>query len=143
VAGIEFVALRYGFFYDPCTWFDSAGDIGERVRRQQVPVIGDGQGVWSWMHTEDAAAATATALECAPGAYNLVDDDPAPQERWLAAFAHAIGAPPPPRVTEAEAMAALGPDTVYYATRLHGAANGKAKLELQFRPRPLEWLGVT
>jgi nucleoside-diphosphate-sugar epimerase len=142
-ANIEFVALRYGFFYGPGTWFDSGGDMGDQVRRQQVPVIGDGQGVWSWVHIEDAAAATAAALECAPGAYNIVDDDPAPQERWLPAFARAIGAPPPPRVSEAEALAAFGPDTLYYATRLRGATNGKAKLELQFRPRPLEWLGMT
>ena len=138
--GIEFVALRYGFFYGPGTWFDSAGDMGEQVRRQEVPVIGDGQGVWSWVHIEDAAAATAAALECPPGAYNLVDDDPASQQRWLPVFAHAIGAPPPPRVSEAQAMSALGPDTVYYATRLRGAANGKAKRELDFRPRRLEWL---
>jgi len=81
--GIEFVALRYGFFYGPGTWFDSAGDMGEQVRRQEVPVIADGQGVWSWVHIEDAAAATAAALECPPGAYNLVDDDPASQQRWL------------------------------------------------------------
>ena len=92
------------------------------------------------MHIEDAAAATAAALECAPGAYNLVDDDPAPQQRWLPAFAHAVGAPPPPRVSEPQALAAFGPDTVYYATRLRGAANGKAKRELGFRPRRLEWL---
>jgi 2-alkyl-3-oxoalkanoate reductase len=138
--GIEFVALRYGFFYGPGTWFDSAGDMGEQVRRQQVAVIGDGQGVWSWVHIEDAAAATAAALECAPGAYNVVDDDPTPQQRWLPAFAHAVGAPPPPRVSEAQARATLGPDTVYYATRLRGAANGKAKRELDFRPRRLEWL---
>jgi nucleoside-diphosphate-sugar epimerase len=137
---LEFVALRYGFFYGSGTWFDSAGDMGEQVRRQQVPVIGDGQGVWSWVHIEDAAAATAAALECAPGAYNLVDDDPASQQRWLPAFAHAVGAPPPPRVSEAQALSALGPDAVYYATQLRGAANGKAKRELDFRPRRLEWL---
>jgi 2-alkyl-3-oxoalkanoate reductase len=103
-------------------------------------MIGDGQGVLSWVHIEDAATATAAALECAPGAYNIVDDDPAPQQVWLPAFAQAVGAPPPPGVSEAEATAAFGPDAVYYATRLRGAANDKAKRELQFRPRPLEWL---
>jgi nucleoside-diphosphate-sugar epimerase len=138
--GIEFVALRYGFFYGPGTWFDSAGDVGEQVRREQVAVIGDGQGVWSWVHIEDAAAATVAALECAPGPYNLVDDDPAPQQRWLPAFARAVGAPPPPRVSEAQALTTLGPDSVYYATRLRGATNGKARRELDFRPRRLEWL---
>jgi nucleoside-diphosphate-sugar epimerase len=140
VAGVEFIALRYGFFYGPGTWFDSAGDMGEQVHRQQVPVIGDGQGVWSWVHIDDAAAATAAALVCTPGVYNVVDDDASPQERWLPAFAHAVGAPPPPRVSETEALAASGPDAVYYATRLRGAANAKARRELDFRPRRLEWL---
>jgi len=142
-AGIDFVALRYGFFYGPGTWFNADGDIGDQVRRRQVPVIGEGQGVWNWVHIEDAAAATTAALDCAPGAYNLVDDDPSPQHRWLPAFASAVGAPPPPRTSEVDAMATLGPDTVYYATRLRGAANGKAKRELNFSPRPLEWLDRT
>jgi nucleoside-diphosphate-sugar epimerase len=138
--GIAVVALRYGFFYGPSTWFSGDGDVGEQVRRRQVPVIGDGQGVWSWVHIEDAATATAAALGCAPGVYNIVDDDPAPQRVWLPAFAQAVGAPPPPGVSEAEATAAFGPDTVYYATRLRGATNDKAKRELEFQPRPLEWL---
>ena len=142
-AGIDFVALRYGFFYGPSTWFTANGDIGDQVRRRQVPVIGEGQGVWNWVHIEDAAAATAAALDRAPGAYNLVDNDPIPQHRWLPAFASAVGAPLPPRISEAEAMVTLGPDTVYYATRLRGAANAKAKRELNFRPRPLEWLDRT
>ena len=142
VAGVEFVALRYGFFYGPGTWFDSIGDMGEQVRRQLVPVIGDGQGVWSWVHIDDAAMATAAALDRAPGIYNIVDDDPAPQERWLPAFARAVGASAPPRVSEAQALAKSGPDAVYYATRLRGAANAKARRELNFRPRRLEWLAM-
>lgn len=142
VAGIDFVALRYGFFYGPGTWFQSAGDMGEQVRQQQVSVIGDGQGVWSWVHIDDAATATAAALDHAPGVYNVVDDDPAPQERWLPAFARAVGAPPPPRMSEAQALAARGPDAVYYGTRLRGASNAKARRELEFRPRRLEWLMV-
>ena len=138
--GIEFVSLRYGFFYGPGTWYIREGDMGEQVRQQQVPVIGDGEGVWSWVHINDAAAATAAALECAPGAYNIVDGDPAPQNLWLPAFARAVGAPAPPQITEKEALAAVGSDTVYYATRLRGASNEKAKRELDFHPRPLEWL---
>ena len=138
--GIEFVALRYGFFYGPGTWFRRDADMGEQAREQRVPVIGDGQGVWSWVHIEDAAAATAAALECRPGAYNVVDADPTPQRVWLPAFASAVGAPAPPQITEEEALAAFGPDTVYYATRLRGASNEKAKRELNFHPRPLEWL---
>jgi nucleoside-diphosphate-sugar epimerase len=138
--GIEFVALRYGFFYGPGTWYRRDGDMGEQAREQRVPVIGGGQGVWSWVHIEDAAAATAAALECRPGAYNVVDADPTPQRVWLPAFARAVGAPAPPQITEEEALAAFGPDTVYYATRLRGASNEKAKRALNFQPRPLEWL---
>lgn len=138
--GIEFVGLRYGFFYGPGTWFHNDGDMAEQVRQQRVPVIGDGQGVWSWVHIEDAAAATAMALECRPGVYNIVDADPTPQRDWLPAFARAVNAPAPLGITEEEALAAFGPDTVYYATRLRGASNEKAKRELNFQPRRLEWL---
>ena len=114
--------------------------MGEQVREQRAPIIGDGQGVWSWVHIEDAAAATAAALECAPGAYNIVDADPTPQHLWLPAFARMSGAPAPPRITEEKALAAFGPDSVYYATQLRGASNEKAKRDLDFQPRPLEWL---
>ena len=141
--GVEVVSLRYGFFYGPGTWYNREGDMGEQVRQQQVPVIGDGQGVWSFLHLDDAAAATAAALECAPGAYNVVDNDPAAQSLWLPAFARAVGAPAPPRMTEEEALRTLGPDTVYFATRLRGASNEKARRELNFQPRPLEWLSPT
>jgi nucleoside-diphosphate-sugar epimerase len=141
--GIEFVSLRYGFFYGPGTWYRREGDMGEQVRQQQVHVIGDGQGVWSFVHIDDAAAATAAALECAPGAYNVVDSDPAAQSLWLPAFALAVGAPAPPWMTEEEALRTGGPDEVYFATRLRGASNEKARRELNFQPRPLEWLSPT
>jgi 2-alkyl-3-oxoalkanoate reductase len=141
-ADIEFVALRYGFFYGPGTWYSSAGDMGEQVRGQQVAVIGGGPGVWSFVHIEDAAAATAAALQCAPGVYNVVDNDPAPQRLWLPAFARAAAAPEPPQVTEEQALATFGADAVYYATRLRGASNEKAKRVLHFRPRRLEWLSA-
>jgi nucleoside-diphosphate-sugar epimerase len=140
VSEIDCVAMRYGFFYGPGTWYTNAGDMGEQVRRQQVPVIGAGQGVASFVHIEDAASATVTALECAPGAYNIVDDHPSPQRVWLPAFARACGAPEPLQITEQEALATSGADSVYYATRLRGASNEKARHELNFRPRPLEWL---
>jgi len=138
--GMIGVALRYGFFYGPGTWFTPEGDVGEQVRQQQLPIIGNGQGVATWVHVEDAAGATVAALDCASGAYNVVDDDPAEQRVWLAAFARKCGAPPPPHVTEEQAMQASGADAVYYATRLRGASNAKAKRELSFRPRRLEWL---
>jgi 2-alkyl-3-oxoalkanoate reductase len=138
--GIEVVALRYGFFYGPGTWYTREGDIGDQVRRQQVPIIGEGQGVYSFVHIDDAAGATAAALECPQGAYNIVDGNPSPQHVWLAAFARAAGAPAPPRISEEEALRASGADEVYYATRLRGASNEKARRELEFRPRPLEWI---
>jgi nucleoside-diphosphate-sugar epimerase len=138
--GVEFVSLRYGFFYGPGTWYVSEGDMGEQLRQQRVPVIGGGQGVWSFVHIDDAAAATTAALDSAPGIYNVVDGDPTPQRLWLPAFARAVGAPVPPQITEQEALATFGPDTVYYATRLRGASNVKARRELNFRPRSLEWL---
>src|SRR5262245_8698538 len=131
---------RYGFFYGPGTWYTREGDIGDQVRQQQVPIIGEGQGVYSFVHIDDAAGATAAALECPPGAYNIVDGNPSPQHVWLPAFARAVGAPAPPRVSEEEALRASGSDAVYYATKLRGASNEKAGRELDFRPRPLEWI---
>ena len=92
-----FVALRYGFFYGPGTWYTRESDIGDQVRQRQVPIIGDGQGVYSFVHIDDAAGATAAALECPPGPYNIVDGNPSPQHLWLTAFARAAGAPAPPR----------------------------------------------
>ena len=140
ISEIDCVAMRYGFFYGPGTWYTNAGDMGEQVRGQQVPIIGAGQGVWSFVHIDDAATATAMALECAPGPYNIVDDNPSQQRVWLQAFARACGAPEPIQITEQEALATSGADSVYYATRLRGASNEKARHELNFRPRPLGWL---
>lgn len=137
---LEGIALRYGFFYGPGTWNHHDGATAERARARQVPLIGEAQGVWSFVHVEDAAAATVAALHGAPGVYNIVDDDPSPLSVWLPAFARAVGAPPPPHVSIEEALKAAGEDTVYYATRLRGASNLKAKSQLNFVPRPLEWL---
>ncbi len=140
---MQSVALRYGFFYGRGTWFHADGDIADQVRRRQYPIVGAGQGVWSWVHVEDAAAMTVAALECAPGVYNVVDDDPSAISVWLTSFAATLGAPEPPRISEQEALETAGPDVVYYATRLRGASNAKAKRELGFAPRRLEWLGQT
>jgi nucleoside-diphosphate-sugar epimerase len=137
---LQGVALRYGFFYGPGTWFTDHGDIADQVRERKYPITGSGQGVWSWVHVEDAATATTAALECAPGVYNIVDDDPSRLSVWLPAFAAAVEAPDPPRITEQEALRSAGPDFVYYATQLRGASNAKAKREMGFAPRRLEWL---
>ncbi len=140
VSGLDAVALRYGFFYGPRTWFTDEGDIANQVRERKYVLAGSGSGVWSWVHIADAAVATVAALECDPGVYNVVDDDPSEMSTWLPAFADAIGALEPPRLTETEALEHFGPDFVYYATRLRGASNAKAKRKLGFAPRRLEWL---
>jgi nucleoside-diphosphate-sugar epimerase len=139
--GMEGVVLRYGFFYGPGTWYHPDGASADQVRRQEVPVIGDGGGVWSWIQIEDAAVATADALTAPPGVYNVVDDDPSPVAIWLPAFARFVAAPPPPRISEEQARASAGEDIVYYGTKLRGASNQKAKKTFGFEPRRLEWLG--
>jgi nucleoside-diphosphate-sugar epimerase len=139
-APLEGIALRYGFFYGPNTWYNPDGAVAEQVRQQHVPIIGKGEGVYSWVHIDDAATATVAALNAPPGKYHVVDDDPSPLHVWLPAFARFVGAPPPPHLTEEQALAAAGEDTIYYQTKLRGASNAKAKRALGFRPRRLEWL---
>lgn len=139
-SGLEAVVLRYGFWYGDGTWFSREGDVGDQVRRREIPVIGKGEGIWNWVHLEDAAAATSAAVTANPGVYNIVGDRPVTQSVWLPAFARFVGAPDPSTIPEHEALQKFGPDRVYYATKLRGASNDKAKAELAFRPRPLEWL---
>src|ERR1700750_182769 len=111
----------------------AAWGVGEQVRRCEVPVIGKGEGIWNWVHIDDAAAATCAALTADPGVYNVVDDQPFAQSVWLPAFAKFVGAPEPPTVSEEEALRKSGPDSVYYGTKLRGASNQKAKDKLAFR----------
>ncbi len=141
-SAIEGVALRYGFFYGPKTWYYPGGAAANMVMRQQNPVVGKGEGVSSFVHISDAAVATVAALTAEPGVYNLVDDDPSPQAVWLPAFAKFVGAPEPPHMSEAEVKAMAGDDVVYYATKLSGASNAKAKRVLGWKPGRLEWLDV-
>jgi nucleoside-diphosphate-sugar epimerase len=138
--GIEGVALRYGFFYGPGTWYNPDGAAADQARKQELAIIGAGDGVWSWVHIEDAAIATVAGLTAPPGVYQVVDDDPSPVSRWLPGFARWVGAPPPPRVTEQQARERGGEDAVFYGTKLRGATNGKAKSLLGFAPRRLQWL---
>jgi nucleoside-diphosphate-sugar epimerase len=138
--GMEGVALRYGIFYGPGTWYHQDGAMAETVRKEQFPVIGEGLGTWSFVHVEDAALATVEALAAPAGTYNIVDNDPSPVSQWLPRFAKRLGAPLPPHVTEAQALASSGEDAVYYGTKLCGASNEKARKDLKFQPRRLEWL---
>ena len=133
------VVLRYGFFYGPGTWYRPDGAIADMVHKRQSTIIGDGNAVWSFIHIDDAVAATVAALTGTPGIYNIVDDDPLPVAEWLPAFARWVDAPEPPRMSVEEALKAAGEEAVYYHTRLTGASNGRAKAKLGFAPRPLLW----
>ena len=139
-SSIEGVSLRYGFFYGPNTWYHPDGGAADEVRQQQFPVIEGGEAKWSFVHIEDAAHATVAALTADPGKYVVVDDDPSPVGVWLPRFASFVGAPLPPFTTAEQARRMAGEDAVYYQTRLSGASNAKAKRELDFTPRRLEWL---
>lgn len=137
---IEGVALRFGFFYGPGTWFHSDGNMATQIRKQQFPLIAQGQGVWNFVHILDAAKAIAAAVYCNVGAYNIVNNRPARLNEWLPALARHLGAPPPPHISEEEGIRTRGPDAVYYATQLRAACNAKAKHEFNFEPRTFEWL---
>lgn len=137
---LQGVALRFGFFYGPRTWFHPDGNVAEQIRHQSFPLIGNGSGVWNFVHIEDAALAAANALYCPPGAYNIVNNNPTAMREWLPAFARYLHAPEPAQITEQEGLQQFGPDRVYYALHLRGASNAKAKRQLNFQPRQLEWL---
>jgi nucleoside-diphosphate-sugar epimerase len=137
---MEGIVLRYGFFYGPNTWYNPDGGFADQARAEQFPVIGEGLAIWSFIHIEDAAIATAAALTAEPGIYNIVDNDPTPVHLCVPKFAEWVGAPPPPHMTEAAALAAAGEDAVYYNNKLRGASNEKARKLLNFNPRRLQWL---
>jgi len=129
------IALRYGGFYG------SPDDAQlELVRKRQFPIVGDGGGVWSFVHLDDAAVATVLALERgSAGIYNVVDDDPAPVREWLPALAAAIGAKPPRRIPGWLARVAAGEAGVVLMTEIRGASNAKAKRELGWTLRYPSW----
>jgi nucleoside-diphosphate-sugar epimerase len=140
-ANLEGIALRYGFFYGPGTWFSAEGDVGRQVREQQFPIVGNGEGVWSWLHIEDAAIATVAAAEQGkPGIYLIANEQPLAMREWLPAFAQWLKAPPPPQISVEDALKASGADAVYYGTQMRGVSNAKAKRDLHFQPRALEWI---
>jgi 2-alkyl-3-oxoalkanoate reductase len=138
--GIEGVALRYGNFYGPGTGIAHDGDIAAQVRKRMFPIVGDGAGVWSFAHIEDAAtAAIAAAERGTPGLYNICDDDPAPVAVWLPELARALGAKPPRHVPVWLGRLFVGDVGVSMTTQIRGVANGKAKRELGWKPRYQSW----
>ncbi len=129
------VALRYGGFYGA-----SNDGLVEPVRKRQFPIVGDGAGVISFIHLEDAAAATVLALEHdRAGIYNVVDDEPAPVREWLPVLAKALGAKPPRHFPRWLARLVAGEAAVMMGTESRGASNAKAKRELGWELRYPSW----
>jgi nucleoside-diphosphate-sugar epimerase len=138
----EGLVLRYGGFYGPGTGISLAPDavMAAPIRKRRFPIVGDGGGVWSHVHIEDAAAATAVAVEHGqPGIYNVVDDDPAPVREWLPALANALDAKPPRRVPRWLGRLLAGETATVMMTDARGASNEKAKRELGWQPRYASW----
>jgi nucleoside-diphosphate-sugar epimerase len=138
----EGLALRYGAFYGPGTGISLAADavIAAPIRKRRFPIVGDGGGIWSHVHIEDAAAATAVAVEHGrPGVYNVVDDDPAPVREWLPVLASALDAKPPRRVPRRLVRLLAGETATVMMTDVRGASNAKAKRELGWQPHYASW----
>ncbi|WP_432935787.1 NAD-dependent epimerase/dehydratase family protein [Kribbella sp. CA-253562] len=137
---IEGIVLRYGAFYGPGTSMAPGSEQFELIRRRKFPVVGDGGGVWSFVHIADAAEATVAAVQHGdPGVYNIADDDPAPVAEWLPELAAMLGAKKPLRVPRFIGRLAAGPAGVVLMTELRGASNAKAKRELGWHPAHPTW----
>jgi nucleoside-diphosphate-sugar epimerase len=139
-AFLEGIALRYGNFYGPGNSIGKGGAVYKAVRRRQLPIIGGGGGVWSFIHTLDAARATVAAVSRgAPGIYNIVDDEPAKVSTWLPALAKAIGANPPYKIPHWLGELLIGKAGVAMMTQVRGGSNAKAKKELGWKPVYSSW----
>jgi nucleoside-diphosphate-sugar epimerase len=136
----EGVVLRYGAFYGPGTSMALGAEQFELVRKRKFPLVGEGGGVWSFIHVADAAEATVAAVEHGSrGVYNVVDDDPAPVAEWLPALAQTLGARKPMRVPRFVGRLFAGEAGVVMMTDVRGASNAKAKRELGWRPAHPSW----
>ena len=136
----EGIVLRYGGFYGPGTSLGPGGEQTEAVRQRKFPVVGDGAGVWSFIHIADAAEATLAAIERGHrGAYNIVDDEPAKVAEWLPALARTLGAREPMHVPRFVGRLLTGETGAVMMTELRGASNAKAKRELGWSPAHASW----
>jgi nucleoside-diphosphate-sugar epimerase len=136
------VVLRYGGFYGPGTNLssDPRAEMAEVVRQRKFPLVGDGAGVWSFIHIDDAAAATVAAVEHgATGIYQVVDDEPAPVRDWLPTLAKSLGAKPPRHLPRWLGRLAAGEAATVMMTEVRGASNAKAKRELGWQPVYSSW----
>jgi nucleoside-diphosphate-sugar epimerase len=138
--GLDGLVLRYGQFYGPGTYFARDGSIARRVAKRRFPIVGPGEGVFSFIHTDDAAAATVAAVERgAAGLYHVTDDEPAPLREWLPVYADALGAKPPFRIPTFVGRILGGSIAAQTADGLRGASNAKAKRDLGWTPRYPSW----
>jgi nucleoside-diphosphate-sugar epimerase len=136
----EGIVLRYGAFYGPGTAMAPGEEQFELVRKRKFPLVGNGGGVWSFIHIADAAEATVAAIEHGSrGVYNVVDDDPAPVAEWLPALARELGAKKPIRVPRFVGRMFAGETGAVFMTEIRGASNAKAKRQLQWRPAHPSW----
>jgi nucleoside-diphosphate-sugar epimerase len=136
----EGIVLRYGGFYGPGTSIGPGGEQWEMIRERKMPLVGDGGGVWSFIHIADAAEATVAAVEHGNrGIYNVVDDEPAPVAEWLPALAQTLGAKKPVHVPRFVGRLFAGEAGAAMMTELRGASNAKAKRELAWRPGQPSW----
>ena len=134
----EGLVLRYGSLYGPGT--SVSNEYAHLIRARKLPLVGKGTAIWSFIHVDDAAAATVRAVETGdPGLYNIVDDDPAPVATWLPYLAAVLGAPPPHRVPVWLARFAVGDVGVSVMTRVRGSSNAKARSGLGWEPRWSSW----
>jgi nucleoside-diphosphate-sugar epimerase len=135
-APLEGIVLRYGSFYGP----GDSESLVEMIRKRKLPIIGAGTGIWSWVHLDDAAAATVAAVEHGTrGIYNVVDDEPAPVSEWLPYLADLVGAKPPRRVPVWLGRLAAGEVGVSMMTQIRGSSNAKARRELRWHPAWRSW----
>jgi nucleoside-diphosphate-sugar epimerase len=139
--GMDGVVLRYGTLYGPGTWYDArGGTIAEAVRAGRLPLIGDGAGMQSFTHADDAAAAAVAALNAPPGTYNVVDDDPVRARDWLPLYARSLGGPEPPRLSVDDGLERAGWTAVHRMTQQRGASNARARECLgDWRPAHASW----
>ena len=139
-ANPEGIVLRYGSFYGPGTGMLERAMLAQ-IRKRRTPLIGDGAGWWSFVHVDDAAAATVRALEHGkPGSvYNIVDDDPAQVREWLPALAEIVGAKPPFHLPAWIARIVAGEHLVAMMTQVRAGSNRKARMELGWQPRHPSW----
>lgn len=134
------IVLRYGAFYGPNTSMTAGSEQFEMIKKRKFPLVGNGAGVWSFVHIADAAEATVAAVDRGtPGIYNIVDDDPAPVSEWLPSLAETLGARKPTHVPRFVGRMFAGEVGAVFMTEIRGASNAKAKRELGWQPAHPSW----